>query len=161
MPVGDFNAPISATAPPRDTTRLFVVERGGTIQVVRNGVKLGTPFLDIVGDVDTSGERGLLSMTFAPDYAQSGLFYVYMVASSPAGEIQIREYRRSQSNPDVADPTGRIVFRATHNQAAIPERAPRRQEKTTGVSRSIVSAFDASRSSSMWRAPAIRPASCS
>src|SRR4051794_34406437 len=43
----------------------------------------------------------------------------------------------------------------------MPDRAPRRQTKTTVVSRSIVSAFDARRSSSMCRAPAIRHASYS
>ena len=112
-----FQAPISATAPPRDATRLFVVERGGTIEVVRDGAVPAIPFLDLSGEVDTSGERGLLSMTFAPDYEQSGLFYVYMVARDPVGEIQVREYRRSAGNADVADPTGRIVFRATHNEA--------------------------------------------
>jgi hypothetical protein len=117
--VGTFDAPISATAPPRDTTRLFVVERAGTIRVVRRGTVLGTPFLDIHDEVDSdpNTERGLLSMTFAPDYEQSGLFYVYMVAREPAGEIQVREYRRSAGNADVADPTGRIVFRAAHNEA--------------------------------------------
>jgi glucose/arabinose dehydrogenase len=115
--IGDFSAPIYVTAPPRDTSRVFVVERGGTIQVVRGGTKLGTPFLDISGDVDAvNGERGLLSMTFAPDYATSGLFYVYMVARNPVGEIQIREYKRSAANADRADPTGRIVYRATHNE---------------------------------------------
>jgi glucose/arabinose dehydrogenase len=114
--LGGFTAPISVTAPPRDTSRVFVVERGGTIQVARNGTKLGTPFLDISSEIDTAGERGLLSMTFAPDYASSGLFYVYMVARQPLGEIQIREYRRSAANADRADPTGRIVFRATHNE---------------------------------------------
>ena len=45
--VGDFTAPIYLTAPPRDPARLFVVERAGRIQVVRNGQRLATPFLDI------------------------------------------------------------------------------------------------------------------
>jgi glucose/arabinose dehydrogenase len=114
--IGDFSQPIYVTGPPRDTSRVFVVERGGTIQVVRGGTKVGTPFLDISADVDQAGERGLLSMTFAPDYATSGLFYVYMVARRPLGEIQIREYKRSAANADRADPAGRIVYRATHNE---------------------------------------------
>jgi glucose/arabinose dehydrogenase len=116
VPVGDFDSPIFATAPPRDSTRLFVVERGGTIQVVRNGVPQPTPFLDVSGEVDLNGERGLLSMAFAADYEQSGLFYIYMVAADPLGEIQVREYRRSATSPERADPTGRIVYRATHNE---------------------------------------------
>jgi glucose/arabinose dehydrogenase len=114
--LGSFDAPIYVTAPPRDTSRVFVVERAGRIQGVRSGTRVGTPFLDISGDIDQAGERGLLSMTFAPDYATSGLFYVYMVARQPVGEIQIREYKRSATNADRADPTGRIVYRATHNE---------------------------------------------
>ena len=112
--LGDFNAPISVTAPPRDTSRVFVVERGGTIRVARNGVVQPTPFLDIRGTVSVEGERGLLSMAFPPDYETSGLFYVYLTASDTAGELQVREYRRSASDPDRVDGTGRVVWRQDH-----------------------------------------------
>jgi hypothetical protein len=116
---GNFDAPIYVTAPPRDTSRVFVVERGGTIRIVRDGTQVAGAFLDISSEVDSdpNTERGLLSMAFAPDYATSGLFYVYMVARQPVGDIQIREYRRSATDADRADPAGRIVFRATHNEA--------------------------------------------
>ena len=63
-PVGDFAAPTHLTAPPGDTSRVFVVEQGGAIQVIRNGTRLAAPFLDISSEVDAGGERGLLSMTF-------------------------------------------------------------------------------------------------
>jgi glucose/arabinose dehydrogenase len=116
--VGDFSAPINVAAPPRDTARVFVVERAGTIRVVRDGTVLPTPFLDIRGLVATDGERGLLSMTFAADYETTGLFYVYAVANNPLGELQVREYRRSATDPDRADPTGRVVWRQSHDQAA-------------------------------------------
>ena len=113
--VGDFNEPISMTAPPRDIFRLFIVERAGTIRVERNGVVLPTPFLDIRGTVSLEDERGLLSMAFPPDYESSGLFYVYLTASDPAGELQVREYRRSAADPDRADPTGRVVWSQAHS----------------------------------------------
>jgi glucose/arabinose dehydrogenase len=116
--VGDFSAPTSVAAPPRDSSRLFVVERAGTIRVVRDGSVLARPFLDLRGQVATDGERGLLSMAFPPDYATSGLFYVYLVAAQPVGQLQIREYRRSAADPDRADPGGRIVWFADHNQAS-------------------------------------------
>jgi glucose/arabinose dehydrogenase len=114
VPVGDFDAPIHAAAPPQDPSRLFVVERGGTVRVVRNGVVLPRAFLDISKEVATDGERGLLSIAFPPDYASSGLFYVYMVAAVPAGELQVREYRRSAGDPDRADLAGRIVWSQAH-----------------------------------------------
>jgi glucose/arabinose dehydrogenase len=117
-PVGTFEQPTYVTAPRTDTSRLFVVEQAGRIRVVRDGVPLATPFLDIAGEVEAGGERGMLSMAFAGDYETSGLFYVYMVAREPLGELQVREYRRSASSSDVADPAGRIVWSAAHDQAA-------------------------------------------
>src|SRR4051794_30671279 len=116
--VGSFDAPIYAASPPRDTSRLFVVERGGRVWVVKDGHKLAGAFLDISGEVATDGERGLLSIAFSPDYESSGLFYLYMVAANPLGELQVREYHRSPANPDRADPTGRMVFRVTHDEEA-------------------------------------------
>jgi glucose/arabinose dehydrogenase len=90
--VGTFSSPIFVTAPPGDRHRLFVVERGGTIRVVRDGRKLSAPFLDISSNVRTDSERGLLSMAFAPDYKRSGRFYVYFTDKN--GDIHIQEYRR-------------------------------------------------------------------
>jgi glucose/arabinose dehydrogenase len=114
--VGDFNAPISLTAPPRDSSRTFIVERAGTVRVVHDGTVLPTPFLDIRGTVaaDPNTERGLLSMAFPPDYETSGLFYVYLTASDPEGELQVREYQRSATDPNRAGLTGRVVWRQAH-----------------------------------------------
>jgi Glucose / Sorbosone dehydrogenase len=113
-PVGTFAAPIFVTAPPGDGERVFVVEKGGRIMIVKAGVKLATPFLDISGLVQSSDyERGLLSMAFAPDYASSGRFYVYYTARDPLGRLTIAEYQRS-GNPDVADTTGRLVLAIAH-----------------------------------------------
>ena len=104
--------------------RAFVVERAGTIRVVKDGVKLPTPFLDISAQVATddgqSTERGLLSMAFAPDYDQTGRFYVYYTGRPPAspqlGDIVVDEYRRSATNPDVADPsTRRTILTIPHS----------------------------------------------
>jgi glucose/arabinose dehydrogenase len=100
--VGTFAAPVYVTAPPKDTRRLFVVERAGRIRVVRGGRTLATPFLDIHSNVRTDGERGLLSMAFAPDYASSGLFYIYFTDRS--GDIRIQELKRSATSGNRADP---------------------------------------------------------
>ena len=114
VPVGSFNTPMFVASPPGDASRLFVVERSGVIRLVRDGKTLPAPVLDISADVNVDGERGLLSMAFAPDYATSGKFYVYFVAE-PDGRLQVSEYRRSAANPDVADPaSGRRVWYANH-----------------------------------------------
>src|SRR4051794_22422492 len=96
--VGTFSSPTYVTAPRGDRHRLFVVQRSGTIVVVKDGHELGTPFLDIRSRVRTEGEEGLLSMAFAPDYASSRRFYIYYIDNG--GAIRIEEFRRSASNPD-------------------------------------------------------------
>ncbi|HKP20802.1 MAG TPA: hypothetical protein VJT68_04755, partial [Thermoleophilaceae bacterium] len=55
--LGRFNQPTYITAP-RGDRRRFVVEREGTIRVVRGRRVLGTPFLDIRDRVTTGGESG-------------------------------------------------------------------------------------------------------
>ena len=106
--VGDFDAPLYVTAPPGDRRRIFVVEQAGRIRVVRGGKQLSTPFLDIRSKVTSGGEQGLLSMAFPPDYAQSGLFYVYYTEKS--GTESIWEYRRASE--DRADASSaRLVLR--------------------------------------------------
>src|SRR3954471_5602111 len=98
--IGSFAAPLYVTAPPGDRRRLFVVEQGGKIKVVRGGKVLSTPFLDITKLVTSGGEQGLLGLAFAPDYAQSGLFYVYYTGKD--GNQRVVEYHRR--GDDVADP---------------------------------------------------------
>jgi glucose/arabinose dehydrogenase len=67
---------VFATAPAGDS-RLFIVERDGLVRIVQNGQLLPAPFLDISTRVSTSGEGGLLSMAFDPDFARNGFFYLY------------------------------------------------------------------------------------
>ena len=62
----------------------------------------------------SGGERGLLSMAFAPDYAASGIFYVYYTRSQD-GAIQVDEFHRDAANPDIGDPaTVRHVLTVPH-----------------------------------------------
>ena len=100
--IGDFQNPLYMTSPPGDRRRVMVVEQTGRIMVVRGGRKLAQPFLDIHTKVIGGGEQGLLSVAFAPDYQQSGRFYVYY-SDVRNGDNKVVEYRRS-SNPDRADP---------------------------------------------------------
>src|SRR5690348_7410550 len=117
VPVGSgWSSPIYAASPPDDPSRLFVVQRGGLVRVVLNGVVQAAPFADLTGQVGTDGERGLLSIAFAPDYASSGLAYVYLAA--PNGELQIRELHRSAADPNVSDGTSRVVWSQAHSEFA-------------------------------------------
>ena len=72
-----LDQPVFLTAPPGDP-RLFVVEKTGRIRVAdAGGQLLGTPFLDLSGQVGTASEGGLLTMAFHPRYAENGRVFVY------------------------------------------------------------------------------------
>ena len=107
----DLNQPIHATAPPLDPSRLFVVEREGTIRVVNlaNDTVRPTPFLDIADLVGTDGEGGLLSMAFDPDYENNRRFFVNYTNND--GDTTIARYEASASDANVADESaGHVLF---------------------------------------------------
>lgn len=110
-----LNEPIYVTHAPGDTSRLFICQKGGAIRILNlNTLTLNpTPFLTIP-DTDASGDGGLQSIAFHPDYANNGRFFVDVtvdnggIGGSPFS-VHIREYTAS-ANPDIANPTPREIF---------------------------------------------------
>jgi len=112
--IGTFSSPTYVAQAPGDARRLFVVQQGGAIRVLRDGRLLRAPFLDITRLVKSGGEQGLLSMAFAPDYATSGRFYVYYTDVN--GNVRVVGYRRG-SSPDRANAgSARLVLFQRHPQ---------------------------------------------
>src|SRR5262249_13454909 len=110
-------SPMDLQAPAGDT-RLFVAEREGRICIVKNGVLLTTPFLDISSRVTTDGEAGLLSFAFDPNYASNGFVYLHFIERvAPVGDIVVERYKVSP-NPDVLLTPGTQVIRIPHQQAS-------------------------------------------
>ena len=118
--LGSFSTPTYAAAPASEPSRVFVTEKSGRVRLIVGGAVRPDPFLDLRASVQSAeNERGLLSIAFAPDYATSGRFYVYLTAKDPLGEIQVWEYTRSAGDPNVADPgSGRLLIGIPHTQAA-------------------------------------------
>ncbi len=109
--VARLERPVLVTAPPGDTSRIFVVDQGGTIRVIQDGTLLEQPFLDIRERVQAVTETGLLGLAFAPDYATSGLFYVFYNQHKGNGDSTLVEMRVSAANRNVADvSTARTLF---------------------------------------------------
>jgi glucose/arabinose dehydrogenase len=76
--VSTFRQPLGVADADDGSDRLFVLEKTGTIRIVQDGEVLDTPFLDITDRVRSAGwEQGLLGLAFAPDYSDSGLFYLH------------------------------------------------------------------------------------
>jgi len=116
-----LTAPLFVTHAPGDHDRIFIVEQGGKIKVLRGGVVLSQPFLDLSEDVAASGEMGLLGLAFHPDYTTNGHFYVNYAAITDMGLETIVLRHQASENPDLADAaSGQMVLRfdqplTTHN----------------------------------------------
>ena len=93
-----FNRPLYATAPAGDD-RLFVVEQGGLIKVVENGVVSPTPFLDVSNQLNPfrANEQGLLGLAFHPGFTSNRLFYIHY--TNVAGDTRVVEYRDGSGGP--------------------------------------------------------------
>ena len=61
---------------PGDRSRLFVVEQGGRIRILRGRTVVPTPYLDITDRVSLGIEKGLLGLAFHPRFAENGRFFV-------------------------------------------------------------------------------------
>jgi glucose/arabinose dehydrogenase len=108
--VGSFSSPVSIAGAPGDEHRVYVVEQGGVIRLLLDGVEQATPYLDIHDSVLSGGERGLLSMAIDP--ADPTHVFVYYTRETD-GAIQIDRY--TAPTPDRADPGTRVdVLRIPH-----------------------------------------------
>jgi glucose/arabinose dehydrogenase len=103
VPVDVFNEPVYVASVPRLKHLLFVVERHGTVRVLRNGVTVEQPFLDISDRVDSSYfEDGLLSIAFRP---HSSLMYAFY--TNEAGNNEVDEFRFDKRVPTQVIPGSR------------------------------------------------------
>lgn len=103
-----FSRPLYVTHAGDGSSRLFVVEQGGAIRVIKDGVVLAQPFLDVSGLIsrealeDGYTERGLLGLAFHPGYADNG--WLYINYTDVNGHTVVARYTVSADDPDHADP---------------------------------------------------------
>ena len=88
-----WRVPLGTATPPLDTPvymtstfekpqRLYVVEKAGRIRIIENNMLQSAPWLDVNLDlgpnhqVNTTGQNGLLSLAFHPQYSFNGRFFV-------------------------------------------------------------------------------------
>ncbi len=56
--------------------RLFVWQKNGVVRIIKNGVMLSTPFVDLSSHVNTFDDRGMWGLAFDPNFASNGFVYV-------------------------------------------------------------------------------------
>jgi len=98
--------PVAVVADPTDRSILLVVEQEGLVRVARDGRFLPEPFLDLRGEIVSGGERGLLGLVVAPDFAESGRFFVNFTNRN--GDTVVARFGRHGENPVVAERDSRF-----------------------------------------------------
>jgi glucose/arabinose dehydrogenase len=99
----NISRPTDLASPPGDLSRQFVVEGRLGIRIIKDGVLLPTPFLDISSELTNNQAIG--SLAFHPDYANNGRFFLLYVDKNLLAHVA--EYHVS-ADPDVADPASRV-----------------------------------------------------
>ena len=110
---GGFAQPTEVTSAPDGRNRLFVVQKTGTVRIVRNGQVAGTPYLSIGNRINPAGEGGLLSIAFSPSFRRDGLLWVTYTARD--GDVVVgRMKARNAGATRVRSKTLRTVLRVKH-----------------------------------------------
>ncbi len=112
---GGLEAPVFATHAGDGSSRLFILEKSGTIVALSSG-QPAQLFLDIRDRVGSrASEQGLLGLAFHPQFAANGLLFVYYTGTN--GDTVISRF---QANADrtTADPTTEAVLLTQAQPAA-------------------------------------------
>jgi glucose/arabinose dehydrogenase len=119
---GNLSSPVGVTNAGDGSGRLFVVQQGGKVRIVKGGKIAGT-FLDASAKVLAGGERGLLGLAFHPDFAANGYVFIYYTRN-PDGDIVVSRLTANAERTFASFNTEQILFtinhpRSNHNGGAI------------------------------------------
>jgi glucose/arabinose dehydrogenase len=118
------NTPLAMVQPKGDD-RLFVLEQFGRVRIIKNGELLAEPFLDIRNRIPNLfsdfDERGLLGITFHPNFKNNGRFYVSYSAHLDFQDDLgkefwwdhtnvVSEFKVSADDPNVADASSERII---------------------------------------------------
>ena len=109
--------PVQLTHAGDGSGRLFVLEKEGRIRIVRDGVLVETPFLDISQRISASGtEQGLQNVAFPPSYVKYQRFYVSYTDTN--GDTVISRFTTS-ADLDRADPDSEEIILTINQPGAL------------------------------------------
>jgi glucose/arabinose dehydrogenase len=124
LPQGFTDSPVvSGLTNPTDMEfapdgRLFVAEDAGRVRIVKPDGTLST-FLDISPKVDSKGERGLLALTFDPDFSTNHYVYLhYTRKATSTTPPHNRVVRVTASGDKAVAGSEKLIFRLGNQSAA-------------------------------------------
>ncbi len=93
-----LNQPLLLTTAKDGSRRNFIVQQGGIIKVVQPSQTTATDFLNISSKIVAGGEQGLLGLTFHPQFAANGYFFVNYTRISDGATVIARYKTTSSAN---------------------------------------------------------------
>lgn len=112
--VSGLAAPVAVTSARDGSHRLFVVQQGGTVRVVKAGRLRSRTYLDLGGRLVSGGEQGLLSIAFHRHFARHPFVYAAYTRSGD-GALVVSRFRASTAT-HVAVSTERHLITVPHPQ---------------------------------------------
>lgn len=88
--------------------RIFVTEKEGNLRIIKNGELLVEPFLTI--PVNDFSERGLLGVTFDPDFETNRYIYVYYTRATEPIKNRISRFTASETDPDIVEEDSEVIL---------------------------------------------------
>ncbi len=111
----NLDLPVFLTHAPGDFDRLFVLEQGGLIRIIKDGTVLDRPFLDISDLTEAVQNQGLVGLAFHPEYEMNGFFY--LVYTTLDGTSVVARYQVT-ADRDIGDPGSEQYVLSVAQQSA-------------------------------------------
>ncbi|MCC6651809.1 MAG: PQQ-dependent sugar dehydrogenase, partial [Candidatus Eisenbacteria bacterium] len=121
VPGTTFTAPTAITFLPDGS--FFVAEKGGRVLLVRNGVTLPTPVIDLTNEVMDLNDRGLLDLAVDPNYAVNHFIYLLYTVDPDTNGVDVEtpsfgrltRYRMNLTgDTNVVAPSTRTILMGTN-----------------------------------------------
>ena len=93
----DLEHPVALLPFPGTTDSLAVVQKEGTVVIVKNGSLTGEELLDISSIVNRKLLHGLMGLAFHPEFKANGLFYASFVDVN--GDVTVAQFRADPKHP--------------------------------------------------------------
>lgn len=106
--VTGLSEPVDVVSSKDGTNRLFIAQQRGIVKVVLNDVLQPGNFLDVSSLVPSTGEFGLFSIVFHPNFSSNGFFYIYYIEN---GTFSIVVARYTVVSGSVSIPSRVEMFR--------------------------------------------------
>jgi glucose/arabinose dehydrogenase len=111
--VSGLDSPLGIVHAGDGSGRLFIVQQGGTVRVVQNGMLLAGNFLDISNELGSGGERGLLGLAFDPAFSSNRRLYVHYTRSD--GDVVISRFTANSAKTSAPASSEQILFTVEHS----------------------------------------------